>query len=205
MSLQAGERQSSSRRVSDLLEEMLRTQKADLTIAEILGAVGDRSFGFLVFLLGIPNCVPMPPPIATISALLLMLIAVQFALRREAPTLPRAVLQHSLRVTTLRSAYLRLRPVLLRLEKLSGGGQQWSSQRAHFATAGFLVALSAGLLTAVPVVGQIPWGAAVCLIGLALIEHDRILFAAALAAGAVGAFTSWATAYALAEGIRTLF
>ena len=27
----------------------------------ILGAVEDRSFGYMIFLPGIPNCVPMPP------------------------------------------------------------------------------------------------------------------------------------------------
>lgn len=184
---------------------MLSTPKPQLSVAEILTTVGDRSFGFLIFLLGVPNCVPMPPPIATISSLLLMLVAIQFVLKRESPALPTRILEQRLRVAAMRAAYQRVRPALVRLEGISGRRPGWTGPGAYVLTAILLVALSVGLLTALPVFGQIPWGVAACLLGLALVEHDRVLYAAAITACAIGGLTAYATAYALAEGLQNLF
>ena len=67
-----------------------------------------------------------------------------------------------------------------------------------------LIVLSIGLLTAAPFIGQIPWGIAVCLVGLGLVERDGVLVIAGLVAAAVGASLSASFVYAIFVGIKNL-
>jgi hypothetical protein len=60
-----------------------------------------------------------------------------------------------------------------------------------------LLALAVGLLTAAPIIGQIPWGLAVCLLGLGLIERDGLFVLCAVALGAIGAVLSASFVYAV--------
>lgn len=194
-----------SGRISDILQRLVDTSKDVVTVREILGAVGDRSFGLLVFLLGIPNCIPMPPPIATICALLLLLIAIQIGLGWTAPSLPKALLAKTLPTAALARALTKVRPALLRLERFSGRRLSWDGTGGALFTALVLAVLSLGMLTAIPVVGQIPWGVAVCLLGLGLVEHDGLLCLAAIVVSAIGATVSFAAVVAVAEGFQRLF
>ena len=68
-----------------------------------------------------------------------------------------------------------------------------------------LMALALGLLTAAPFIGQIPWGLAICLLGLGLVERDGILVIAALVLGCVGALLSASFVYAVFVAIKNLF
>ena len=67
-----------------------------------------------------------------------------------------------------------------------------------------LIVLSIGLLTAAPFIGQIPWGIAVCLVGLGLVERDGVLVIAGLVAAAVGASLSASFVYAIFVAIKNL-
>ncbi len=43
---------------------MLASQEGErLTVGDIVAVLRDRAFALLVVLLGLPNCLPMPPPI----------------------------------------------------------------------------------------------------------------------------------------------
>jgi hypothetical protein len=68
-----------------------------------------------------------------------------------------------------------------------------------------LMALALGVLTAAPVIGQIPWGWAVCLLGLGLVERDGLLIVAAVIFGAIGALLSAGFVYAVFVAIKNLF
>ena len=49
----------------------------------------DRAFALLVVVLALPNCLPMPPPIPLVCGFLLAFVAIQIALGRSTPWLPR--------------------------------------------------------------------------------------------------------------------
>lgn len=166
----------------------------------------DRAFALLVVLLGLPNCLPMPPPIPLVCGLLLGLVAAQIVAGRAAPWLPRSLLSRSLPRGEVDRAVSRAVPILRRLER-------WSRPRLTLFDTGFsmrlmgclLLALSIGLLVAAPLVGQIPIGLAVCLVGLGLVERDGIVVSAGLVVGSVGLGLSFGFIYAVVAGIDSVF
>ena len=75
-------------RTSELLTRLAVEPNERLTVGTILARLGDRSFALLIVILGLPNCIPMPPPIPLVCSLLLFGVAIQIALGRRAPWLP---------------------------------------------------------------------------------------------------------------------
>ena len=68
-----------------------------------------------------------------------------------------------------------------------------------------LIALALGLLVAAPIIGQIPLGIAVCLVGLGLVERDGMLVIAGLVAGLGGLALSFGFLYAIFAGLEAIF
>jgi hypothetical protein len=197
---------STKARTSEVLA-LLAAQPSDrLTVGDIVAVLRGRAFALLVVLLGLPNCLPMPPPIPLICGLLLGLVAAQIAAGRQAPWLPRSLMHRSIAKADVVRAVNRVLPVLHRLER-------WSRPRlSHLETAvaarliGFLLlALSLGLLVAAPVIGQIPLGIAVCFVGLGLVERDGVMVLAGVAVGAVGLTLTLGFVYAIVAGLDRLF
>ena len=185
-------------RMSQVLSRLADEPGERIAVGTIFGALSDRSFAILIVLLGLPNCLPMPPPIPAISALLLILIAIQVAVRRPAPWLPKALMRRSIKQADLGRAIRRALPMVSRLE-------QWSRPRFHLFDArtgailsgALLMVMALGMLTAAPFIGQVPYGLAVCLIGLGQSEGDGILVLSGLVAGVIGAALSASFLYAL--------
>jgi hypothetical protein len=176
-----------------------------LTVGDIVGVLRDRAFALLVVLLGLPNCLPMPPPIPLICGLLLGLVAIQIVSGRPTPWLPASLLRRSIAKRDVKRAIDRALPVFKRLER-------WSRPRVTvFETAlamrlvgVLLLALSLGLLFAAPVVGQIPLGIAVCLVGLGLVERDGVVVLAGFAIGTIGVLLSLGFVWAIVSGVDTI-
>jgi hypothetical protein len=185
----------------------LADQPSDrLTIADIVATLRDRAFALLVVLLGLLNCLPMPPPVPLVCGLLLALVAAQIIAGRATPWLPKALLGRSISRHDVARAVERALPALKRLER-------WSKPRmAVFETplalrlvGVLLFALALGLLFAAPIVGQMPLGLAVCLVGLGFVERDGVLVLAGLVVGAFGFALSLGFVWAVVAGLDTLF
>jgi hypothetical protein len=193
-------------RISAVLSSLARNAGERLTVADIVSVLRDRAFAVLVVLLGLPNCLPMPPPIPLVCGLLLALVAAQLAAGRATPWLPRSLLRRSIPQDAVQRAVTRALPVLQRLER-------WSKPRVEFfetpvalrAVGVLLIALALGLLVAAPVIGQIPLGIAVCLVGLGLVERDGVLVMAGLLAGFGGLALSFGFVYAVFAGLDAVF
>ncbi|HYF53344.1 MAG TPA: exopolysaccharide biosynthesis protein [Salinarimonas sp.] len=192
-------------RTSDILRSLAAHRGERQTVGEIVGVLRDRAFALLVVLLGLPNCLPMPPPIPLVCGLLLAFVAIQIAAARATPWLPRALLLRSLRQTDVNRAVERATPVFLRLERVSKPRLLVFDTALAMRMIGVaLLALAFGLLVAAPIVGQIPLGLAVCLVGLGLVERDGIAVLAGLLVGAVGLAISAGFVYAILLGILRL-
>ena len=193
-------------RISAVLSSLARNAGEQLTVADIVSVLRDRAFALLVVLLGLPNCLPMPPPIPFVCGLLLALVAAQLAAGQATPWLPRALLRRSIPQDAVERAVSRALPVLQRLER-------WSKPRIEFFETPIalriigllLIALALGLLVAAPVIGQIPLGIAVCLVGLGLVERDGVLVIGGLLAGAGGLALSFGFVYAVFTGLEAVF
>ena len=194
----------SAARTSDVLTLLASQESERLTVGDIIAVLRDRAFALLVVLLGLPNCLPMPPPIPLVCGLLLLVIAVQIVAGMSSPWLPRRVLGQSVARETVAKAVTRAVPLLRRLER-------WSRPRMSvFETAlgmrgmgVLLLAMALALIVAPPFFGQIPLGLAVSLIGLGLVERDGVVVAIGLAIGGLGIGISIGFVYTLFASVMS--
>jgi len=191
-------------RTSQVLEQLTKSDSAErMTIAEIVAVLRGRAFALMLFLLGLPNCLPMPPPIALVSGFLLAFVALQMIAGFTTPWLPRKVLALSVGRAALERTLLRARPAILTLERLARPRFFLLASRYASRVMGVLVLLlSMAMIVAVPVIGQIPLGIGICLIGLGLVERDGLIILVGLLIGAVGVFISSSIVAAFVHGLH---
>ncbi|MGF9761495.1 exopolysaccharide biosynthesis protein [Microvirga sp. 0TCS3.31] len=195
----------SNARTSQILLALASQPGERLTVREIMAVLQDRAFALLIVLLGLPNCLPMPPPIPLVCGLLLALVAVQIVFGREVPWLPRQLMNRSMARTDVERAVGRAVPVFRRLERISRPRMTFLDTPFAMRLMGAVILiLSVGLLFAPPFVGQIPLGLAVCLVGLGLVERDGFVVVGGLLIGSIGLTLSLGFVYAIFTGIDTL-
>lgn len=195
----------SNARTSQILAALASQPGERLTVRDIMAVLQDRAFALLVVLLGLPNCLPMPPPIPLVCGLLLALVAIQIVFGRPTPWLPRALLNRSIAQTDVERAVGRAMPAFRRLERVSRPRMTFLETPIAMRMMGAVILLMAiGLLFAPPFVGQIPLGLAVCLVGLGLVERDGLVVLGGLLIGTVGMTLSLGFVYAVLSGIETL-
>lgn len=64
--------------------------------------------------------------------------------------------------------------------------------------------MAIGMLFAAPFIGQMPYGIAVCLVGLGQVERDGILVLSGIIAGVIGVMLSASFFYAIFVAIQNL-
>ncbi|WP_439494141.1 exopolysaccharide biosynthesis protein [Bosea sp. (in: a-proteobacteria)] len=197
---------SSPLRTSGILTALAALPGDRIAFGSIVAALKDRAYALLIVLLGLPNCLPMPPPIPLVCGLVLIFVAIQMLTGRVIPWLPPALLSRSIGKPVLTRAVDRAVPLLVRLERISRPRLTVLGSRYAIPVIGLLIlVLALGLVVAAPFIGQIPLGLAVCLVGLGLVERDGLLILAGAAFGAVGLVLSAGFAYAIFSGIHGLF
>lgn len=196
----------SNARTSQILLALASQPGERLTVRDIMAVLQDRAFALLIVLLGLPNCLPMPPPIPLVCGLLLALVAIQIVFGREAPWLPGQLLNRSLARMDVERAVERAMPAFRKLERFSRPRMTFLDTPLAMRLMGAIILIMAvGLLFAPPFVGQIPLGLAVCLVGLGLVERDGLVIVGGLIIGSVGLGLSLGFVYAIFTGIDTFF
>lgn len=189
-------------RTSDVIAALAVEPSDRITVSRVVAALGDRAFALLIVVLGLPNCLPMPPPIPLICGLLLGFVAIQLAIGRKSPWFPRALLGRSVKRSDVARMALRAVPLFKRLEKYSRPRISLFIEPIAVRAVGVLVLLLALALVCAPlIIGQIPLGFAVCLVGLGLVERDGLVVAAGLVLGVFGASLSFSFVYAIMAGV----
>jgi hypothetical protein len=193
-------------RMSEVLSRLASEPGERLTIRSIFAILSDRSMFLMVVLLGLPNCIPMPPPIPTLSGLLLVFVALQIGFGRTSLWMPDVVLRRSIEKIHVTRAVSRALPWVLKMENFSRERLLLFTPRiSALLTALLLVILALGMLTAAPFLGQIPFGLGICLIGLGLVERDGALIVGGTLLGLVGLFVSASFAFAIIVALREWF
>lgn len=194
-------------RTSDTLPALaLAGVGPQISVRSIIGTLGERGFALLVVGLGLPNCLPMPPPIPLICGLLLIFVALQMVLGWTSPWLPRFILDKTVSRTTLANFIERALPWVQKLERFAKPRLGLLDHHIAFRLIGSaLMVFSVALVFAAPFIGQVPLGVAVVLIGLGLVERDGVLVLAGVAAGLVGSVLSLGFVIAIATGAAAIF
>jgi len=153
----------------------------EVTLAWLIGRLGERSFGIIMLLIALVGIVP---GVAAIVPFLLVLPAIQMLLARNEPVLPRFVANRRISGDRLARLVARLVPVLRWMERFVR--PRW---RTPFVTTQrvlgvVILLLSATILAPIPFIHVIPL-LVIILLAFAFLEGDGILLCIALVAAIV--------------------
>lgn len=174
--------------LSELLSQIAADESRErVSTGDLLAMAGDRAFGALIFVFALPNLVPTPPGTSAILGLPLIILSFQLLYGRRTPWLPKAISVRSIARADLASVVRRTAPVLKRIERVLKPRLSWLvTAYSERLLALLMLILSVILFLPIPL-GNIFPAAAMCIIALALIEHDGLaaLFGILIGAGSV--------------------
>jgi hypothetical protein len=164
-----------------------------VTPAWLLESLRGRSFGILLLLVALIGLVP---GVSTLSGVLLLIPATQMILGKSHPSLPRFVALRPLPTNKIAVLVTRLRPVLLRLERIVRPRWPTPFMVTRRLIGVVVLLLSATLLSPLPFSHIVPIFA-IMLVSFAYLEEDGVLLMlgiiASLASVLITAATVWAS------------
>lgn len=179
---------------SAIIEDLLSKARSDhITLAWIVGQLGERSFGIVMLLIALVGLVPGA---SSFAGLLLVLPAIQMIWARRGPILPRVVSARQIPTSQLARLIKRLVPVLKRMERVVR--PRWAMPiEATMRLVGFIILLlGATLLAPIPFSHVIPLFV-IMLLAFAFLEEDGVLLCigllAALVSVAITVAAVWGT------------
>jgi hypothetical protein len=186
------------------LSELLARVAADETrervsVRDLLENAGERAFGALMFVFALPNVVPTPPGTSTLLGLPLILLAAQLVWGRRTPWLPRVIGARAIDRTDFARLVARANPALRRCERVLRPRLSLLLSPIAERLLGFaLLVLAIVLFLPIPLGNMLP-AAAICLIALALIEHDGLAALVGALVGMLAILLVWGALFALAR------
>lgn len=183
-------------RTSELIAALPESFVEDeITLGDLVKALRNRVFGLGILLFALPNIFPMPPGVPAAMGAVLMLLGAQLAMGNSTIWMPQRLARRKIQRDTLRKVADRSVPWIQKFEKLSRPRlDMLTTPGAARFVGGMVFVLGLVLLLPFPFLGNIPPGAAACVLGLGLVERDGLIVAAgylasALALGITGFFT----------------
>ena len=164
-----------ARALSAVLRDISDDPEEEVTLGEVVHHFGGRAFGALLFVLAIPNLLPLPPGSTTVLGAPIAILAPQIAVGVRRPWLPRFLDRKPIRREWLRRAYDKVAPSLQRIEKVSSPRLLWLFSPIAVRLMGVaLTALAFVLILPIPL-GNILPSVTIGLFGLALVQRDGLL------------------------------
>jgi hypothetical protein len=163
------------RPLSEVLRDICDDPEEVVTFGEVTHHFGPRAFGALLFILAIPNLLPLPPGSTTILGAPIAILAPQLAFGVRKPWMPRFVDNRPVRRSWLRQAYDKVAPTLQRIEKISSPRLHWLFTPLAERVLGLAcTALAFVLILPIPL-GNILPSITIGLFGLALVLRDGLI------------------------------
>ncbi len=158
----------------------------DVTFDELLQRFSRRAFGVVLLVATLPAFLPLPAGAGAISGPLVALFGLQMLLGMAAPWMPRRWRNSGIRRERFVAFEARMRPWLLRIERLSRPRlAALFTKFAGNAVTGLLL-LALGILLSLPIpLTNYPIGLLIVLYAFALIERDGFLLVLAWVLGGV--------------------
>lgn len=189
-------------RTSEVLRDLAYSDGERVTFGEILASLRQRAFGFAMLIFSLPCALPMPPGIPTVCGAALAIIALNLIAVRRKLWLPRAIMSKSIARADLRRVVDRMLPLLERLERFCRPRLQILTEPVARVLVGVVV-LVLGLIMVLPIplIGNMPPGAAAAVIAVGITERDGVVvligLVGATAAIVVASAATWAVLLAI--------
>ena len=181
---------------SVLADSIRDTDGETVSVGNILKLYEDRTFGPIFALLGLLVVVPPIGAIPVLPAIIgavILLFSLQKLFGRTHVWAPGFLRERSISKSSLKAAEKKAGPVLARLDSLMTDRLQWAASGASRYVATVLVSVLAAVLIPlelVPFAVALP-GAAIALIGVALIARDGLLMLLAYVLSAAAFIVLW--------------
>ena len=178
-----------------------------MSLDDMVAAFGNRAFGILFLLFGLPNCFPMPPGIPVLCGIVVCVVSLQMVMGRASLALPGWLGRRRVDRQLLANVVTKSETILEKLERFSRpryAALSGEMMRRLIGVAG--LALGIALMAPIPLFGGIPAGIAVTVLGLAFTQRDGILigFGLVVATPVALAVTS-AMVFAVVQGAAAFF
>jgi hypothetical protein len=165
-------------RLSDILKRLAGNHSPDLTLGDIVQALGERGFGALILLLAAPNLIPLPPGSSFIFGVPLVFITAQLMIKQDKVWLPRKLMDAKVGGGRLPHLLERLVPYVIKVEKLLKPRGSWLTSAPGERLVG-LAGLFCAMILLLPIPGaNIAPAFALCCFALGLIEQDEVAMGA---------------------------
>ena len=199
----AHEHQSASVVLRAVIDE---AKGESITIGQIIEAFGERAFGLVIILFSLPNCIPAPPGMNSVFGLPVLLFAVQMALGRKRPWLPRRIMDKTFAVATFRKIIDVAEPRLRRVESLCRPRfTGLFGPRGDRLIGVFAILLAVCVLIPLPGTNLVP-SIALVVVAIAIMQEDGVMLGIGTLLGLAGvAYTvtiSWALVGLAIFGLR---
>jgi hypothetical protein len=171
-------------RTSELLERLAQDQsQAEISLGQLVDALGDRAFGAVMLLFSLPMIFPMPPGVSAVFGVPLVWFAFQITINNPRPWLPRFIRGKKFSREHLRAVIRKISPFILYFEK-------FFKPRIHNLTQGWperlvgLMLLSLALIIFLPIpFGNMLPALAIAVIAIGYIERDGLVILVGIALG----------------------
>jgi len=181
-----------------LIGLMNDTERERISLGDLLGAMGDRAIGALMFIFAVPNVLPVPPGVSAILGTPLIFLSAQLMFGR-APWLPAFVTRRSLAIEDFRTLMQRVLPWLAKGEKLLQPRWTVLTKPPVEYLVG-LVCLLLSLILALPIpLGNMLPALAISLLALGVLERDGYWILAGTAVSVVASIVVSGVVYAMVK------
>jgi hypothetical protein len=193
-------------RTSEVLRELAYGEGERVSFREILLGLRHRAFGFTMLVFALPCCLPMPPGIPTVCGFALVIIALNLIAVRRRLWLPGIIADKSVARSDLKRLVDRLLPYLQWLERFCRPRLARLTEPIGKVFIG-LVVLVLGLIMILPIplLGNMPPGAAISVIAIGVTERDGLVVLIGLVVAAIAVVVVSAATWAAIAEIVPLF
>lgn len=193
------------KKLSQILEELAAdTSRTRVSLADLVHAMHGRAFGALILTFAVPNALPAIPGTSGILGLPLLFLSAQMMLGRP-PWLPKFISLRSMPRDDFANLVERVNPWLEWADRFTAPRiQALTEPVAQRLIGAFCLLLSIVLALPVPFVNMLP-GAALCLIGLGVLERDGLWMTGGIVVGLVALVVAAFVILALGGGAWFVF
>jgi hypothetical protein len=173
-----------------------------VTLAEIVGGLGDRGLGVLIAIFALPNILPSAVPFGNVpTGIPPLIFAIQLALGVDHLILPGFLARRTVGTQWLKALAPRVAAVLSWFERLLTPRMEWVTDARAERIIG-IIAIVLAMVSTLP----IPFGhnlpaLGLVLIGLGLIERDGLAILIGAAIGMAGAILLGLVIFGVAHGL----
>jgi hypothetical protein len=184
------EHKPKEKRTSELLTDIQNSlTENEVTLGEFMTRFGERGFGLGILMFALPNMIPLGiPVISTISAIPIIIFAVQLMFGKQKVSLPKFVANKKFKEKHFEKIIQKTVPTLRKVEKFVRPRASFFTTDLFEKISGLAILVMAGILfLPIPGANFIP---AICIgiIALGLLEKDGLMVFAGIAASAVTAY-----------------